>query len=87
MNSTLTGTARRFGLTLAVAGIAALGGIAVAPAASAAQDSGVVLRDGNNGPDAFVELEHGKMPVFECDPTKPNKQHNNCIDVSGPTRF
>ena len=87
MNSTLTCTARRFGLTLAVAGIAALGGIAVAPAASAAQDSGVVLRDGNNGPDAFIELDHGKMPVFECDPVNMNKQHNNCLRVYGDTRF
>ena len=87
MNSTIAGTARRFALTLTVAGIAALGGIAVAPAASAAEDSGVVLRDGNNGPDAFVELEHGKMPVFECNPDNPNQRHNNCIDVSGPTRF
>ena len=86
MNSTLTGTARRFALTLTVAGIAALGGIAVAPAASAAQ-SDVVINDGTNGPDAFVVLEHGKMPVFECNPDNPNQRHNNCIDVSGPTRF
>jgi hypothetical protein len=86
MISTIAGTARRFALTLTVAGIAALGGIAVAPAASAAQ-SDVVINDGNNGPDAFVMLEHGKMPVFECDDTKPNQRHNNCIDVSGPTRF
>ena len=84
MNSTIAGTARRFALTLTVAGIAALGGIAVAPAASAAQ-SDVVIND--NGPDAFVILEHGKMPVFECDADKPNQRHNNCIDVSGPTRF
>ena len=34
-------TARRFALTLAVAGIAAMGSVAIAPAASAAQ----------NGPD------------------------------------
>ena len=86
MNSTIAGTARRFALTLTVAGIAALGGIAVAPAASAAQ-SDVVINDGTNGPDAFVVLEHGKMPVFECNPDKPNQRHNNCIDVSGPTRF
>ena len=86
MNSTIAGTARRFALTLTVAGIAALGGIAVAPAASAAQ-SDVVINDGNNGPDAFVILEHGKMPVFECDDLNVNKRHNNCIDVSGPTRF
>ena len=86
MNSTIAGTARRFALTLTVAGIAALGGIAVAPAASAAQ-SDVVFNDGTNGPDAFVVLEHGKMPVFECNPDNPNQRHNNCIDVSGPTRF
>ena len=86
MNSTIAGTARRFALTLTVAGIAALGGIAVAPAASAAQ-SDVVINDGNNGPDAFVILEHGRMPVFECDDLNVNKRQNNCIDVSGPTRF
>jgi hypothetical protein len=86
MNSTIAGTARRFALTLTVAGIAALGGIAVAPAASAAQ-SDVVINDGNNGPDAFVMLEHGKMPVFECDDLNENKRHNNCIDTTGPTRF
>jgi hypothetical protein len=86
MNSTIAGTARRFALTLTVAGIAALGGIAVAPAASAAQ-SDVVINDGNNGPDAFVILEHGKMPVFECDDLNVSKRQNNCIDVSGPTRF
>ena len=86
MNSTIAGTARRFALTLTVAGIAALGGIAVAPAASAAQ-SDVVINDGNNGPDAFVILEHGKMPVFECDVLNEHKRHNNCIDTTGPTRF
>jgi hypothetical protein len=84
MSSTITATARRFALTLTVAGIAALGSVAVAPAASAAQ-SDVVIND--HGPDAFVILEHGKMPVFECDADKPNKQHDNCIDVTGPTRF
>ena len=78
---------RRVAVTLAMAGVAAFGAVAIAPAAFAAEDSGVVLRDGNNGPDAFVELDHGKMPVFECDPTKPNQRHNNCIDVTGATRF
>ena len=87
MNSTIAVTARRFALTLTVAGIAALGGVAVAPAASAAQDTGAVLRDGNNGPDAFVQLEHGKIPVFNCDEDKPKKQHNNCIDLTAPSRF
>jgi hypothetical protein len=84
MSSTITATARRFALTLTVAGIAALGSVAVAPAASAAQ-SDVVIND--NGPDAFVILEHGKMPVFECDPINMNKQHNNCLRVYGDTRF
>ena len=86
MNSTIAVTARRFALTLTVAGIAALGSVAVAPGASAAQ-SDVVIRDGDHGPDAFVILEHGKMPVFECDADKPNQRHNNCIDTTGPTRF
>jgi hypothetical protein len=88
MSSTITVTARRFVLTLSVAGIAALGGIAVAPAASAAEGSdSVVVREGVNGPDAFVLLEHGRIPVFECDADHSNQQHNNCIDVTGPTRF
>ena len=86
MNRTTIGTARRFALTLTVAGAAALGSIAIAPAASAAQ-SDVVINDGDNGPDAFVILEHGKMPVFECDPVNMNKQHNNCLRVYGDTRF
>ena len=86
MNRTTIGTARRFALTLTVAGAAALGSIAIAPAASAAQ-SDVVINDGDNGPDAFVILEHGKMPVFECDPAKPNQRHNNCLHVYGGTRF
>jgi hypothetical protein len=87
MNSTIAGTARRFALTLTVAGIAALGSVAVAPAASAAPSDSVVIRNGDNGPDAFVILEHGKIPVFECDADKPKKQHNNCLDTTGPTRF
>lgn len=84
--TTLTSSARRFALTLTVAGAAALGSVAIAPAASAAQ-SDVVINDRGNGPDAFVILEHGTMPVFECDADKPNQRHNNCIDTSGPTRF
>jgi hypothetical protein len=82
------GIVARVALTLAVAGVAALGSVAVAPAASAAtsDDTGVVLRSGN-GPDAFVELEHGRMPVFECDALNENKRQRICIDVDGPTRF
>jgi hypothetical protein len=78
MSGTLT--VRRFALTLSVAGIAALGGIAVAPAASAAPPDG-------KGPALIMDLEHGKLPVFECDADKPNQRHNNCIDLGGPTRF
>ena len=80
MTSTIAVTARRFTLTLTVAGIAALGGIAVAPAASAAQPE-------DKGPALIMDLEHGKLPVFECNPDKPNQRHNNCIDTDGPTRF
>ena len=86
MNSTIAGTARRFALTLTVAGIAALGSVAIAPAASAAQTD-VVINDGDNGPDAFVVLDNGKMPVFECDPAKPNQRHNICLHVYGDSRF
>ncbi len=85
-------TARRFALTLAVAGIAGLGSIAVAPAASAAPVAGsgytVVHNDGGNGPDAFLVLEHGVRPVFFCDLEKPQKQHNKCtVPVTNPSRF
>ncbi|MDP9389943.1 MAG: hypothetical protein M3P89_00785 [Actinomycetota bacterium] len=86
-------TARRFALTLAVAGIAGLGSIAVAPAASAAdveQDgpSSVAHTNGGNGPDAFIVLEHGVKPVFFCEPAKPKKQHENCTKpVTGNSRF
>jgi hypothetical protein len=82
-------TARRFALTLAVAGLAAMGSVAIAPAASAAQNGSdsVSERSGDNGPDAFLEREHGRQPIFFCDEEKPNKQHNNCIDLTAPTRF
>jgi hypothetical protein len=80
MNSTIAGTARRLALTLTVAGIAALGSVAVAPSASAAPPAG-------KGPALIMDLEHGKMPVFECNPDKPNQRHNNCIDMDAPTRF
>ena len=87
-----TRTIRRFALTVAVAGAAVL---VTAPAASAAQtapveqDGSAVVVDGNGngGPDAFIELEHGRKPVFICDEEKPNKQHNNCETVGGETRF
>ena len=86
-------TARRFALTLAVAGIAGLGSIAVAPDASAAPGDldgprSVVHTNGGNGPDAFIVSDHGSRPVFFCEPQKANKQHNTCtVPASGPVRF
>ena len=87
MNGTIALTARRLALPLSVAGIAALGGVAIAPAASAAESGSVIIRDGDHGPDAFVQLGNRKIPVFQCEDAKPNKQHSNCIDLGGPTRF
>jgi hypothetical protein len=75
-------TARRFALTLAVAGIATIGSVAIAPAASATstQDGpSYVIEGPGNGPDAFIVNEHGREPVFFCDLDKPKKQHNNCV--------
>ena len=83
-------TARRFALTLAVAGIAALGSVALAPAASAAQDAPgatVEKKSHGNGPDAFLQLEHRKVPIFFCDAEKPKQHAKDCIDLTAPTRF
>jgi hypothetical protein len=65
MNTELARTARRFALTLAVAGVAAVGSIAIAPAASASQvgPAFVIEKDKGNGPDQFLVYEHGKKPV------------------------
>ena len=75
MNSTIAGTARRFALTLTVAGIAAIGGIAVAPAASAApaEDTNYLIEGNGNGPDAFVVTSTGRVPVFFCEDVQPGK--------------
>ena len=75
MTSTIAGTTRRFVLTLTVAGIAALGSIAVAPAASAAPADGPnYLVEGNGtGPDAFVVTSTGRVPVFFCEDVQPGK--------------
>ena len=85
---------RRLGASLAIAGFAALGSVALAPAASAAQDTvqdgpaSVVHRSGGNGPDAFVVLEHGVKPVFFCDEDKPKKHSKKCEPVVvGGDRF
>ena len=77
MNSTL---ARRFALTLATAGIAALSSVAIAPAASAApvQDAPSYVIDGPGAGDidAFIVKDKGRLAVFFCDEDKPNKHHN-----------
>jgi hypothetical protein len=83
--STSTSTVRRFALTLGVAGIAALGSVAVAPAAFAAPStSASVVADpaDNNGPDMFLSRwhengeQHGKLPVFLCE-DKADKADKN----------
>ena len=78
----------RIATTLVALGIAAVGSIAIAPAASAApvQDGPSYVIDGpgatnGNGPDAFVVTEHGRIPVFFCDDEKPNKHANKCVPV------
>ena len=93
MTSTIARPARRFALTLATAGIAVLGSVAIAPAASAApvQDgpSYVIDGPGHGGPDAFIVKDKGRVAVFFCDLDKPNKHANKCITLveDGGTRF
>jgi hypothetical protein len=93
MTSTI---ARRFALTLATAGIAAMGSVALAPAASAApvNDGPSYIIDGpgsgnGNGPDSFIVTDHGRRPVFFCNLEKPNQRQNKCITLveDGGTRF
>jgi len=75
MNTTFS-PLRRLGATVALAGIAALGSLAVAPAASASlvQDGANYVIEGNgNGPDAFVVTATGRIPVFFCEDVKPGK--------------
>jgi hypothetical protein len=89
MNRTARPQLRRFAVTLVLAGTAALGTVAVAPIASAAdsvaQDGGAYIEPGNgngHGPDFFiVEPDGGRTPVFFCDDSKPNKRHNICTPV------
>ena len=80
-------TARRFALTLAVAGIAAMGSVALAPAASAAPGAGrpvtVVENDKGNGPDQFLVCEHGKKPVFFCDATGKDDKQRREVQATG----
>jgi hypothetical protein len=86
---------RKLALVLAASAVAGLGTVLTAPAAVAApesvpveQDGGAYVVEGNGkgGPDYFIVLGNKKIPVFFCDPEKPNKRHNNCIPdpVEGP---
>ena len=89
MNSTL---ARRFALTLATAGIAVLGSVAVAPAASAAPAeagySQIIEGPGNgNGPDRFIVTEHGRVPVFFCDDSGKHVETCTPTGEDGSGRF
>jgi hypothetical protein len=72
----------RIATTLVALGIAAIGSIAIAPAASAApvQDGPSYVVDGpgmdrtnGNGPDAFIVTDNGRVPVFFCD-SKEDKE-------------
>jgi hypothetical protein len=94
MNATIARPVRRLAVTLAAAGIAALGSVAVAPTASAAPvlDSPSYIVDGpgkGNGPDAFIVTDHGRKPVFFCDPEQPQAHKKTCVALveDGGTRF
>jgi hypothetical protein len=96
MNATIARPVRRLAVTLAAAGIAGLGSVAIAPAASATpvQDGPSYIIDapsnGNgNGPDAFIVTDKGRKPVFFCDADKPNAHNGKCIQSveDGGTRF
>lgn len=94
MHTEMALTARRFALTLAVAGIAGLGSIAVAPAASASLtvppigSTSVVPTGSGSGPDVFIVLENGVRPIFFCDPLTPMQRHNTCTPpVTSGVRF
>jgi hypothetical protein len=72
----------RIATTLVTAGIAVLGGVALAPAASAttaADGASYVInvdRANGNGPDAFIVTENGRIPVFFCDDS--GRHENKC---------
>jgi hypothetical protein len=94
MNATIARPARRLAVTLAAAGIAALGSVAIAPSASAAPavdgPAYIVEHDGNgNGPDAFLVSDHGRKPVFFCEDGQPKGHAKNCVPgiEDGGTRF
>ena len=93
-----TNTLRRTATTVALAGAAIFGTVALAPAASAAQpatpaavdgSSYTVPGNGNGGPSYFLVTDNGRKPIFFCDADKPNKRQNNCQadPESAPDRF
>ena len=71
---------RTLGIATAVAGVAVVGLSSAAPSSSVASA---------DGPDAFMELDHGVAPIFFCDPDKPMQHHNTdahpykCYDLDG----
>jgi hypothetical protein len=78
-----TGIIRRATLTVAMAGAATFGAVALAPAASAAQpsyDGPSYIVDGpsEKGPVAFLVTDQGRSPIFYCEADKPKKRHNVC---------
>src|SRR3954452_25562320 len=76
MNSTRISTARRFALTVTLAGAAALGSVALAPVASAAPvppGTNMLIEGAGNGPDAFILTSTGRIPVFFCEDVQPGK--------------
>ena len=93
MTRSIARPARRFALTLAATGIAAMGSVALAPAASAAPvqngPSYVIDGPGHGGPDAFVVKDKGRLAVFFCDADKPHQHAKKCITPveEGGTRF
>jgi hypothetical protein len=89
-----TSTLRRTAVTVALAGAAAFGAVALAPAASAAQpavdgSSYTLPGIGGNGADGFLVTERGRQAVFYCKDEKNNKRHNICQADPGaaPDRF
>ena len=92
-----TSSLRRTATTVALAGAAVFGTVALAPAASAAQSappavdgaSYTVPGKSNGGPSWFLVTDHGRKPIFFCEDDKPNKRQNNCQadPVAAPDRF
>ena len=93
-----TSTVRRTAATIALAGAAVFGSVALAPAASAAQTAAqpavdgtsyTIPGNGNGGPDYFLVTEKGRKPIFFLDADKPNKRHNvaQADPETAPDRF